>query len=562
MNSVNEVAAALGVSAATVRNWLRLGKLESLSLAHVEELHNKILSGEGLRSRRNKTALRHSETYCGYIDGHRELAALLGGEFSDGEIRVILTEAALRLFCDGENLTDAFLDGTLKPDCAELFSDLLGGFTPTEKTRPVLSARWTPDKKQDVLGFIYMSLLPLNLRRRSGAYYTPPRVASLACGAVTEGPALDPCCGSGSFLLALSDKLGDTRGLFAVDVDSTAVALARINLFRRRPELGADYLFENIKCKSFFDVEGPFRSVAGNPPWGGSPEASGRFLLHSLDVLEAGGRLSLVLPQSLLTALRHGAVRERLLAEARLVSADFVGCGFDGVSCPAVALSAEKGGRGTVGCRVNSDFTVHTERDGRRCLNLKATDDEYKKLRRMRELENAVFLKGRARFALGVVTGGNSAALGGRVSGAEPVIRGGDVSPFSIAEPRSYIVFKPSRLQQCAPEEVYRAKEKIVYRFIGRRPVFAVDRLSRLTLNSCNIIIPNIPGLSIDYITAVLNSAAVGFFLEKSFDAQKWLRWHLEEVPIPFIEPERQREILAAKDRDGLIWELYGLEAQ
>ncbi len=560
MNSVDEAAAALGVAAATVRNWLRLGRLESLAPAHVEALRRKILAGDGLRSRRNKTALCHSETYSGYIDGHRELAALLRGGFSQAEIRVILTEAALRLFCGGENLTDAFLDGRLKIDCAELFADLLGGQKPTEKTRPVLSARWTPDKNQDVLGFIYMSLLPFDLRRKSGAYYTPPRVAALACAAIGEGPALDPCCGSGSFLLALAERLGDTRRLFAVDVDPVAVALARINLFRRRPELGADYLFENIKQKSFFDVKGPFRSVAGNPPWGGSPEASGRFLLHSLDTLEQGGRLSLVLPQSLLTALRHKAVRERLLGEARLVSADFIGRGFDGVNCPAVALAAEKGGRGTARCRVNSSFTVNTDRDAGRCLNLKATDEEYERLRRMTELENAVFLKSNARFALGVVTGGNSAALGERVPGSEPVIRGGDVSPFRIAEPRSYIVFDPSRLQQCAPEEMYRAKEKIVYRFIGRRPVFAVDRLSRLTLNSCNIIIPDIPGLSIDYITAVLNSEAVGFFLEKSFDAQKWLRWHLEEAPIPYISPERQSEILAAENRDELIWGLYGLK--
>ena len=561
-NSFSVAAAAerLGVSGATVRNWLRLGRLKGLSDRDVSSMAEQIASGTGaLRSRRNKTALKSAREYPGYIKGQRELASLFSGAFSENEIRIILTEAALRLFSDGTSLTARFLSGELSIGPDSLITDLLGRGRPTKKTAPILSAEWRPDKSQDVLGYIYMSLLPINKRRLRGAYYTPPEVVERTCDLVGDGTVLDPCCGSGNFIIALAEKRQSPLGLRAVDIDPVAVSLARINLFVRYPFLSEETLRENIVCGSFFDIDDKFDAIAGNPPWGGNPEVSGQFLLHALDCLNKGGTVAFVLPQALLSAKKHSDVRSRLLGSAQLTAANYIGNCFKDVVCPTVILAAEKGGSGIKGCRVNSRFTINTDRPySERCLSLNVTDGEYERLSRMSRINNAVYLKDNARFALGIVTGGNAAALeAAPADGAEPVLRGSDISPFAIHDPSSYLVFNPAAFQQCAPEEVYRASEKIVYRFVGRRPVFAVDRLGRLTLNSCNIIIPHIDGLTIDYITAVLNSECVGFFLEKSYDAAKWLRWHLEEIPIPHISLERQREILESENREELISALY-----
>ncbi|MCH5187323.1 MAG: N-6 DNA methylase [Oscillospiraceae bacterium] len=561
-NGLSAAAAAerLGVSGATVRNWLRLGRLKSLSDNDVADMARRIASGKGaLRSRRNKTALKNAREYPGYIKGQRELASLFSGAFSENEIRTILTEAALRLFSDGTNLAERFISGELSIGPDALIADLLGRGRPTKKTAPILSAGWKPDKSQDVLGYIYMSLLPLNKRRSRGAYYTPPEVVERTCALVGAGAVLDPCCGSGNFIIALAEKRQSPLGLVAVDIDPIAVSLARINLLVRYPFLCEEYLRKNIVCGSFFDIDGKFDAIVGNPPWGGNPEASGQFLLHAIGCLNEGGTVAFVLPQALLSAQKHSDVRTRLLTSARLTAVDYIGNCFKDVVCPTVILAAEKGGSGTKGCRINSEFTINTDRtDFERCLSLNVTDEEYERLNRMSRIKNAVYLKDNARFALGIVTGGNAAALeNASVDNAEPVLRGSDILPFEIRDPSSYLVFDSSAFQQCAPEEVYRAPEKIVYRFVGRRPVFAVDRQGRLTLNSCNIIIPHIDGLSIDYITAVLNSECVGFFLEKSFDAAKWLRWHLEEIPIPYIPLVRQREILESENREELISALY-----
>ena len=115
-----------------------------------------------------------------------------------------------------------------------------------------------------------------------------------------------------------------------------------------------------------------------------------------------------------------------------------------------------------------------------------------------------------------------------------------------------------------APTEVYRAKEKLLYRFICDVPVFAYDNAQILSLNSCNIVIPLIPGLSIKYILAILNSSIVAYWTSKKFNSVKLLRSHIEQIPIPFVTEDVQTSIIKKVDRimqsrddiSGLYWEL------
>ena len=553
--TVNEAAAILEVTAATIKNWQKTGRLsEEISMEEIRALKGS------LHSRRNKTQLVHSQTYFRYIDS-RDLKNLLTASPEERELPLVLAEAALRLFSPGVNRLKDFLCGELSiGEGDRLIRDLLGDYEHCD-INPILGESWSVDPEDDVLGFIYMSLLPLNRRRKFGAYYTPQALSAAAVRRVgLKGIVLDPCCGSGSFLIAAARELGSPLSLRAIDIDPVAVALTRINLYLRYPQLGTDYLYKNITVKSFFDDWDKYDTIIGNPPWGGRPEMSGQFLLHALELLKDGGRLSFILPEALLTTKVHAPLRMALLSETRLTSADYLSSGFYGVYCPSVILVAEKGPvTGISGCRVNSDFTVGQRKIDPRCLNLRVTNREYATLRKMRRIKNAVYLKGSV-FALGIVTGDNRRLITG--SDGRPIIRGTDVSPFHIKEPDSFLAADLSNCQQSAPLKIYEAEEKIVYRFIGRRPVFAVDRRGRLTLNSCNVIIPKIDGLSIDYITAVLNSSAVGFFLEKSFAAAKWLRWQLEEIPIPHISLERQLDICQSSNWDEEISALYNLSLE
>ena len=67
-----------------------------------------------------------------------------------------------------------------------------------------------------------------------------------------------------------------------------------------------------------------------------------------------------------------------------------------------------------------------------------------------------------------------------------------------------------------------------------------MDTGGRLTLNSCNVLIPKFENISAVFVMAVLNSSAMRFYFEKKFNTIKVLRSLLEEVPIPLASKEDQ----------------------
>ena len=173
-----------------------------------------------------------------------------------------------------------------------------------------------------------------------------------------------------------------------------------------------------------------------------------------------------------------------------------------------------------------------------------------------------VFLKNQADFALGIVTGNNKALLKKEKEGkAELVLKGADIQKYKISPSKCFLAYEPENFQQCAKESYYRAKEKLLYRFIGRQLVFAYDSQQRLSLNSCNILIPHVPGMDMKYIMAVLNSSAAQFLYSRKFHSLKVLRAYLEQIPIP-AAPDRQGEIVSLTETilgetDAEKWLLY-----
>jgi SAM-dependent methyltransferase len=193
-----------------------------------------------------------------------------------------------------------------------------------------------------------MSSSPVDGARRKqlGAWYTPDDlVATVVEAAVTADfvaertatgspvSVLDPACGDGRFLVAVAARvrsLGGTSRLTGVDVDGDAVAAARLAV-PAASILHADAL----------DIDWPaerFDLVIGNPPFlsqlassttrGGAGargvgtygDAAAEFLALAVDLVEsAGGRVAMILPQSLLSSRDAGAVRDRIADRATLM---------------------------------------------------------------------------------------------------------------------------------------------------------------------------------------------------------------------------------------------------
>jgi hypothetical protein len=195
-------------------------------------------------------------------------------------------------------------------------------------------------------------------RKRRGAWYTPPRIVdflveqavvpAMRSAAATGGAVriLDPACGDGRVLAAAArafehapvahrigaDSVDDARGrlnLVGIESDPSSAASARSNVPGARILVGDGRVLDPTGC---------FDAVVGNPPYlgqlthatsrggrsplGGGPYAdvAAEFLVRAVaSARPDGGRVALVLPQSLLASRDTASIRAALLERAALV---------------------------------------------------------------------------------------------------------------------------------------------------------------------------------------------------------------------------------------------------
>lgn len=149
---------------------------------------------------------------------------------------------------------------------------------------------------------------------------------------------------------------------------------------------------------------------------------------------------------------------------------------------------------------------------------------------------------GQSDWALGVVTGDNKNKLKKNYSvGYEKIYTGKEILPYRLKTPTNYILYDRKQLQQVAKDEYYRAKEKLVYKFISNKLVFAYDDSGSLFLNSANILIPNIPNMSVKTVLAFLNSELYQYMYIVLFSEIKVLKGNLIELPFPQISSEMDK---------------------
>jgi len=317
-----------------------------------------------------------------------------------------------------------------------------------------------------------------------------------------------------------------------------------------------------------------FSVVATNPPWGAihdktseslvsdlfphikSGESYSLFCSKCLDFAQVGGHVLLFLPDSILNIKVHSDIRKYLLDNSEIRSIASLGRCFSGVFSPVIRMHFVKQKTALLEISVISESGVcakisrsrfESNKDfifdiGSNCEEGDLIDYIYS--------QKHITLKGNSEWALGVVTGDNAKhVLSHKIEDSEPIYKGSDIESYRKLPPRSFIVFKPDEFQQVAPERKYRVPEKIIYKFISNRLVFAYDSDSALTLNSANILIPSIGGISIKAILGVLNSCIAQFIHAKKFKTHKVLRGDLESLPIPVLDLGEARAIELLVDK-------------
>ena len=403
-----------------------------------------------------------------------------------------------------------------------------------------------PTDEFDILGLIYQSYLQEGKKNIIGSYYTPQKIAynmtkdfDLSNGELF----FDPCCGSGAFLLTVTAS--EPNQIFGVDNDKVAVMISKINMLLKYKDIEfipqiycIDFLMGYSVIQQHPIFEKKFDYIATNPPWGAmddysniyaitSKETFSYFFVKAIEQLKESGTIRFLFPEAILNVKVHKDIREFILDRAGLVSITTYDDMFSGVTTKYVDIECGNGAD-------KSSFIVYAG-DKKRTVEIKTvyeTENLIFNLLSDDDLSIVKIVKDRGRYslqnstwALGIVTGDNKSKLFPEChEGMEKIYTGKEIQPYVLRPAKNYILYDRANLQQVAKEEIYRAPEKLVYKFISNKLVFAYDNNASLFLNSANILIPNIPSMSSKSVMAFLNSSLFQFMYIRLFGEVKILK--------------------------------------
>lgn len=415
---------------------------------------------------------------------------------------------------------------------------------------------------------------------------------------------LDPACGSGQFLIKsfmflfnrLLIQTGD-RDLAAsksislihgTDIDPIAAEIAKFNLMKIS---GAPYKNINVHVADYLTkpdtkiFHGPILTdmnkydiILGNPPWRSrfSPEEKkyyksnytstesgintfSLFIERSFDHVNPNGIIAFLIPEAYLNIKMHMSSRRYVLNNANIISIEQWGEKFKGVFAPCVSVILKK--ENSENLRKQNIIRVRNNGFTQKGVALLVPQASYSstpenifsiyhtskaaEIFQSIEENNCIYLKNRAKFFLGVVTGNNSRFLSPKQTErfSDPILIGRDIQQFKIMFSGNYFKYDLNTLQQVAPEYLYRQKNKILYKFIGKRLTFALDTLGFFTLNNVNGFIPEEIGNSILTTLSILNSKVLQYYYQTHFFTLKVLRGNIEKLPIKIARKESQKKI-------------------
>jgi len=496
--SIDVAATRLGVSSATIRNWLKTGYLSAAGNGRidVESLDSFLREHAGkqkLTSRANKSqkdSHDHSEVSARFISRIVE---------NSGDLHVVGTE--------------------------------------------------------------YQAALSDSHRNKEGIYYTPESIVADMLRPPREDVSsktfCDPCCGSGNFIVRALEVGFKPENIVGCDTDPVAVELTKGRILAL-----SGYDSRSIYNESFLDrairTDASYDYVFTNPPWGKklfkdrkdfyasifhagkSNDTCSLFFFACLKSLKYSGRLGFLLPEAFFNIAMYETARRAALnlKIERLVDYDKP---FKGLltRAQAIVLDTKKTNdtshpiccefSGNTHLRENSTF----RKNPNAILNFKCNSNDSAIIDRAFSVPH-ITLEGRARWGLGIVTGNNKKFVKHTpAEGYIAVFKGADLRANELKKPHCFIPSDLSLYQQVAPVELYEANEKLIYKFISSDLCFFTDSKQRYVLNSANMLIPNrdFP-ISCQQLACLLNSRFINFIFRSTYNTHKVLRGDLEMLPI------------------------------
>lgn len=412
------------------------------------------------------------------------------------------------------------------------------------------------------LGEDYENSLSDSYKNQEGIYYTPEFIIQdmmkeiKADQNLADKTFLDPCCGSGNFILE-AVRLGILpENIYGFDTDPNAVAITRKRLFdltgyHSENIVVADFLEKMAHEKSVFDY------IYTNPPWGKkipktdkikyakifsagkSTNTASLFFFASLASLKNEGKLGFLLPDSFFNISVFEQARKKAL-DYRIDRLIDYKRPFKGLMTKAQAILltnlpvkvtsqvvCEFDGANYTRAQQSFDLTPKS------IFNFWINNNEAEVISHLFKLPH-ITLANNAKWGLGIVTGNNKEFCKSAPSkGLMPVYRGSDITKEGLKKPTVFIPENIELYQQVAPKHLYEAEEKIIYKFISSDLCFYDDDKQKYVLNSANLFV-----LDADFpikskeLVKLLNSEFINWLFKAIFASHKILRTDIERLPI------------------------------
>ena len=565
------------VSKATKKNWNKLNVDESKK--KLEHRANKRMSQKRIIPKelfKNKNNVKIIKSYIDYINENHEIK----------DLEKIMRTFSIRWLIENDLLDYNF--NTNRKNIKEFLKENNDIYLDILKLK-------LPVDEEDILGILYQCFQIEGEKNKQGSYYTPkPIVKNMVSqmNITNCSKILDPCCGTGAFLC--ESGVENPNSLWGVDIDKIAIMIAKVNLFVKYKEIDFSpnlYVLDFLENENHFIMNEKFDYIITNPPWGAdvsyiskilfrqirSEESFSYMIVKSQCLLKPSGELIFLLPESFLNVKIHSDIREYLIKIMRLEGITLYPTNFSGVLTKFISIKVknekldnyefeiddlsnnEKYVNSVKEIINNPNFIIPKLSNIDKNILSKIFSGEYN------TLKNSI-------WALGIVTGNNTEKLKKiQDTNLEPIYTGKEITEYRLLPAKNYIEYKRESFQQVASDRIYRAKEKLVYKFISKNITFAYDDKKSLFLNSANILIPIIEGMSIKTCMAFLNSNLFKFIYIKLFGEIKILRGNLEKLPFPIISKNENLEIenLCQKILDGnddkkaeinsIIYKIYDL---
>ncbi len=461
-----------------------------------------------------------------------------------------------------------------------------------------LIRQWDIIKSGDIIGYIYQNIKHNTDKKKKGQYFTPSAIVKHIVDHTLQYheniftiKILDPACGSGQFLIftykllleryqqfGIDEKEAShlicSNNLFGYDIDPIACSIAQWNMKKisgqktniiRRDILDIDDIFTLPHNNEKYNI------IIGNPPWGAHFTQEQKnifrnqyysaqsginsftlFIERTFFLLDESGVLSFLIPEAYLNIKAHKNSRELLLNNAIIKEIVLWGDCFKGVYAPTISITAQKESdskkrlKNIINIKnsktldsISQMIPQHTYCiSHEHIFSINYTRKAVSILEHIESL-NYFTLKEKAKFFLGIVTGNNNHHIAPHPDDnhPHPIIIGKDIEPYKINFSGHYFKYNITTLQQVAEQHFYLNSNKIIYRFISKKLMFAVENNGYYTLNNVNGFIPVDETLDPDIIVTILNSRLMQYIYETQFFTIKVLRGNLEKLPIKKINP-------------------------